>query len=219
MTSGSASLPHPPPGPDPRNLSDPFSRKGIVGFFVLFLVFYGLLLLPWPGLRQAYAACFRAGGTLLFGSFGAPGAVRFLPAATPATGLDTDVVLINPRNGVSGRTQHDSRHMGYLPTAMLVSLVLATPAPWRRKGRALLWGLVAVNAYVALRIGLVLVRDLSNDDPLRLFTLGPWAHQALAWAVRAVVMSPGSYFAFPVFIWILVTFRRGEWRRLFSLAP
>ncbi len=198
---------------------DPFSRRRIAGFFILFLAFYGLLMAPWPGVRPAYAAYFRAVGTWLFGSFGAKDAVRFRPAPEGPGEWDTVVVLSNPHTGAVGTIQHDSRNMGYVPTAMLLSLVLATPFPLRRKGRTLLWGFLLVNFYVALRIALVLLRDLSQDDALCLFPLGPFGRQVLAWAVRALVMSPGSYFAFPVFIWILVTFRRSDWRALFPPPP
>lgn len=193
-----------------------FPLRRIAGFFILVLIFYGLLMAPWPGVRKAYAACFRAVGSMVFGSFGAPDSVRFRPASQDGGEWDTEIVLSNPHTGAVGTVQHNSRRMGYVPTAVLISLVLATPLSWSRKSRALLWGLLLVNAFVALRLALVLLRDLSRDDPLCLFDLSPFTLKVLAWAVRALVMSHGSYFGFPVLIWILATFRRSDWRGLFA---
>jgi len=195
-----------------------FQRKRVATFFLLCLVIYGLLMAPWPGVREAYAVCFQAAGSLLFGSFGTQNGVRFRPAPNNPAGWDTEVVMKNPASGATGTVLHCSRKMGYVPTVVLVSLVLATPLPWSRKGRALLWGLLVINAFVALRIALVLLRDLSQDDPLCLFELGPFMHRVLAWAIRALVMSPGSYYGFPVVLWILVTLRRRDWHTIFAAS-
>ena len=193
-----------------------FPPKRVATFFVLCLVIYGLLMAPWPGVRAAYATYFQVAGSLFFGSFGAKDAVRFRPAPDNPAGWDTEVVLTNPGNGTSGTVLHSSRKTGYVPTAVLVSLVLATPLSWSRKWRSLLWGVLVVNAFVALRIGLILVRDLSQDDALRLFELGPSMQKVLAWSVRALVMSPGSYYGFPVLLWVLVTFRARDWHTIFA---
>ena len=141
-----------------------FPVKRVAGFFVLFLVFYGVLMAPWPGLGGAYAACFRATANLLFGSFAGQGSVRFAPAAGRGREADAEVTFTSPRTGAVGRVPVASRRMGYVPTAMLIGLVLATPLPWSRKVRALLWGFLLINGFVVLRVALVLLHTFSRES-------------------------------------------------------
>ncbi|MFH0981593.1 MAG: hypothetical protein V2A79_08650 [Planctomycetota bacterium] len=196
-----------------------FSLKRIAGFFVLFLVFYGLLMAPWPGVREAYAAGFRAGGSLLFGSFGAKDNVRFRPLSGKLAEWDTEIILSNPQTGMTATIRCWSWRTGFVPTAVLISLVLATPLSWARKTRALAWGLLLINGYVALRLALVLLHPYSPNDPLALFVLSPLLQKVLTWIYGALNMLPGGTFGFPVLLWILATFRRSDWRTIFPSRP
>ncbi|MCK4660288.1 MAG: hypothetical protein KAV82_12265 [Phycisphaerae bacterium] len=196
-----------------------FPLKRVARFFILFVIFYGLFMAPWPGVKDAYGEYFRGGATILFSSFGEKDNIRFRPYQ-PKAGehdeRDTIVTFTNSQTGAVGTVRHSARLTGYIPTVVLISLILATPLPRSRKGWALLWGFLLVNAFVALRLGLVLLRDLSRDDPLCLFELSPFALKTLAWSIRAFVQSMGSYFGFPVLIWILVVFRRRDWPTIFA---
>ena len=58
--------------------------------------------------------------------------------------------------------------MGWWPTACVIAMVLATPLPWRRRGFALLGGVLIANAILMLRIGALVFLNYSitgADDP------------------------------------------------------
>ena len=176
-------------------------------FVLRLLLLYGLLVVPWPGLQEGYAALFRAGGNQLFRSFGSPGTVDFRTLAPAWKACDTDVVFRNPGHGVILWLRYSSRHAGYLPTATLIALVLATPTPWSRQWRALLLGLALVNGFVVVRVALALVRGFRGVD---LFVYGPFGDAVVDIAFQAVFVSSVTSCVVPALIWILVTFRRED---------
>lgn len=183
--------------------------KGVAGFCIRLFLFYGLLVLPWPGLREGYAAFFRAGGDVLFGSFGHVGAVRFQPLDSPGK-LDTAIVFGNRRTRAGGLTRIPSRHMGYLPTAVLICLVLATPISWPRRARALLWGLLLVHGFIALRLLLLILVGFSGDNPLALFAFHPHLRETLVFVGVMSSVSPVVSYVVPVLLWALVSFQRRD---------
>jgi hypothetical protein len=195
-----------------------FPAKRIVAFFVSAAVLYLLLMILWPVVQPAYAPCYRAVAGLVFSSFGAANSIRFAPAQDASRPEDSLIIARHKHTGAGGDFPHSSRKTGYVPTAVLVSLVLATPLPWRRRWRALLWGLVLVNVFVGVRIGLIVLHYLGADPRLGFFDLSPTERKLAEWAVQAFVQVYGSSFGFPVFIWLAVTFRRGDWHSLFG-AP
>ena len=185
----------------------------IAGFFCRLLVIYALLAIPWPGIKAGYAAIFRAGGNLIFGSLVSGGSVHFHPMLEPQDKFDTHIHFVNLRSGEKKKLLTSSRNPGYLQTAFLVSLVLATPVPWRRRLWALLWGLIPLNMAIA---GRLLVRVLYMFSSARLSLLAPgppWENvlqRANDFAAGDVVMM----LMLPVFIWILVSFRRDDFRMM-----
>ncbi len=140
----------------------------IVGFFVRFLIVYGILMVSWPGLRDAYGTFFRTGGDLLFGSSGSTGLARFrsLPEMDGIRDTEMQVKKRGWRERAPFRIS--SWYVGYLPTAALVGLIVATPIPWSRRSRALLWGLLLVHGFIALRLALAVayVWSFRMPDPL-----------------------------------------------------
>ncbi len=187
-----------------------FPARRIAGFVVRSLLFYGLLIVPWPGLMDAYSAFFRACGNQLFKSFGSQGAVSFRPPSTPDAAWDTEVLLKNRQRSSSWLMAYDTRRSGYLPTAALIALTLASPITWRRRGQALVWGLILVNVFIAVRVAVSLVYQFRNVD---LYVFRPFWDRAITITYEAVSVSILTSCLVPVLIWMLVCFR-GE-----DLAP
>ena len=102
---------------------------------------------------------------------------------------------------------YSSRYVGYLPTATLIALVIATPTPWSRRWRALFWGLVLVNGFVGVRVAIGLVVGFRE---VGLFVYGPFGKTVVDLAYKAVAVSPVTSCVVPALIWILVTFRRED---------
>lgn len=191
-----------------------FTLRVVVGFCVRVTLFYGLLMVPWPGLQNTYGRFYRAVGDVVFGSFGPGGLVSFEPRTAPHPLYDTEIVLQKLHSPAVGRIPTTSRYMGFMPTAFVIALVLATPLPWARRWLALCWALLWVNLYVAARVALVLVDTYSGNDPLALFKFSPfWKHTVFC-ATEVVCRSTAGWHLFPIFIWVMVCFRRDDLNRI-----
>lgn len=203
--------------------------KPIVGFCVRFLIVFVLLMAPWPGVAAWYGEAFRLGNQIAFPSFGSTRVVRFLdlhslqpgdippgveaPSATHV--LDTLVELRSRDDpGHLGYLRTGSWQMGYRPTAFLIALVLATPLPWKRRGRALAWGLLVINLFVLARVGLTLLMGFSGESGVALIALSPWMRSGLEFVANFIVLEFEGDLIIPAVIWFVVTFRRGDWETL-----
>jgi len=193
--------------------------KGVVRFFCLFLLAFGLLMVPWPRLGRAYTRFYSAGAALLFGSFGATGSVTFEPSSNSEYYMN--ITLYNrarpgPGGGIATiQTRHNSRHAGYMYAAFLAALILATPIRWRRKGWALLWAMFLIHGFVALQLALRIYHAFSNKA-LSMFELSPFCNRILSITHQVFAVNVTFGFVVCVFIWILVCFRRRDWANITS---
>ena len=191
--------------------------KGIIRFFCLFLLVFGLLMAPWPRLGRAYTRFYSTGAAFLFGSFGSTGIVRFEPLSDGE--YDINVTLYNrarasPDGNIVGiQTRHNSRLAGYIYVAFLTALILATPIPWRRKGWALFWGIILIHGLVASKLALRILHAF-NNKPLSMFALNPFCKRVLSITHQAFAVNVTFGFIVCVFIWILVSFRRRDWAKI-----
>jgi len=191
--------------------------KGIIRFFCLFLLTFGLLMAPWPRLGRAYTKFYSIGAGFLFGSFGPTGIVRFEPLSDSE--YDLHITLYNRAhrdadgNMVGLKTRHNSRHAGYMYVAFLTALIIATPIPARRKVWALFWGFIFIHGLIALKLALRIFYTF-NHKPLSMFSLDPFYRQVLSITHQAFAVNVTFGFIVCVFIWILVSFRRRDWIRI-----
>lgn len=186
----------------------PLKRVG--GFFLRLLLAYGLLLAAWPVLQGAYSASYRSVGNAAFRPSVRQGKVSFLPGSEADKKMDTTVRIENWRTGFANSIPLSSRLMGYMPTAVAISLILATPLPWSRRWKALLYGLILVHGLVLFRVGILILNGYCGTDPAALQTSGPFWGTVLPAASSVIATSPGFAFAAPILVWILATFRRGD---------
>lgn len=194
---------------------DRFPARRITGFFLRAAAFYALLLSSWHGLTDAYRVVFRAMGNVAMPRLanGAASA-RFLRYADNPHGADTSVKIVKRATGASGNIDLKSGFLGFRPTAFLVALVLATPISWPRRSVALVLGLLAVSLLVLLRTWLQLADKLSAPSPLQVYELSASWKSALTACLNILVHSPPSGYIVPGILWVMVTFRRGDWERL-----
>ncbi|MBU0718111.1 MAG: hypothetical protein KJ749_07680 [Planctomycetes bacterium] len=182
--------------------------KTLLRFSSLALLVYVVLILPWPGVRETYRAGYCATGEFLFGRFGSSGVVRYEPRAKG--GLeDVDVILGKRTKLGTGEAPvaMSTGRVGYVPAAVVVALILATPIPWRRKWRALVWGLVLVNLFVAFRSALQLLYWFSVPTPVQIHQPGPFWAAVLSAAYEFLFIAPACSFLVPVLVWAMVSFR------------
>ena len=188
--------------------------RPIVVFFVKLLLIYGLLAWPWSFVRRGYAVAYGAVASAVFGSFGPGGEVRFEPLPIGAP-VDTELVLRKRGSSAVGKSPHNARFMGYLATAEVIALILATPIGWRRRFMALLWGMLLVHAFIYLRLEIMLLHWYSGEPALAIYQPSTFWGKALAKAFELTSVSLTPTFMAPIFIWILATFRRADldrWR-------
>jgi len=204
-------------GEDHRGARGPaLSVTRVAGFTLRFVLVLTLLMLAWTCLKQPYAALYRGMGNLLFVRFGPEGRVLMRPSSTLGADHDTEIVLTNLRTGSEYSFAGSSRLQGFNPTTFLVSLIAATPVPLRRRGRALPWGLLWINGYIVAKLSVFLLFAFSGENALAQFTPGWVGRKALDFAYWVFVVSFAAWLIVPLPIWVLVTFRRGDWETILS---
>lgn len=191
----------------------PLPHKPALRFLVCFAIWYALLLFSWPITGQAYCAAFRAVGTLVYGSNDRSKEITFESFPRGHHSHYTRVVIVNPAkmkpdgSGPVRNLDLDTRAFGWMPLALLTALILATPLPWKRRRRALLWGLFVQQGFVIIALGYCIWNESTEIGLVSLSAAGKDA----AVAVRAMLAGQ-LIVAVPVLIWILTTFRRGDFQ-------
>ena len=190
-----------------------FQNKKLFGAFVLFIVIFGLLVTPWPGWNGIYSGYFRALGRAVLGHTEGQKVVLFEPQQMQHgfSSLDSEMTLGN--RALSDGSGHakakaitlDTRSIGWMPTALTIALILATPVPWRQRAWALVWGLLLVHAFILFSLQ-VWIWDESSE--LALMSIPPYLQRVLDEMEYTLITQLGASFSVPILIWILVTFQR-----------
>ncbi|MCE0523398.1 MAG: hypothetical protein LV480_10865 [Methylacidiphilales bacterium] len=196
-------------------------KNPLIGAAGRFIVIFGLLVLPWPGWNAAYSGYFRALGQAVFGHQDEQRIVRFVPYHEQHgfSSLDTQMTLGNRAladstgKGKAESVTLDTRSIGWVPTALTMALILATPVPWRQRAWALLWGLLLIHAFILFSLQ-TWIWYASPD--LSLLTLSPFTKSIVDGLEYTLLTQLGASFSVPMLIWILVTIRR---ENLFSFSP
>ncbi len=130
-------------------------------FAISFFLIYGVLIMPWPGWHKAYGHFYQGMGNALFANaaeklylFCGPNFEKVWPK-----NFDTLVTMANrdrldaSGNGPLIRLGLDSWQVGWKPTALSISLSLATPIPWRRRFSALFWSVCLTQCFIFFSLG------------------------------------------------------------------
>lgn len=195
------------------------SARPVIGFLVKFLLAFVALMVLWRGVGTGYAEAFRTAGNLLFARFGSDGLVDFQRVQQPTSEDDLRILLMNRRNNAQYTYAGSSRLQGYKPTAFLLALILATPVSWKRRGRAVLWGLLWVNLYIAFKTWVFILARYCGSNELALYAPGALARALLDYLEWLTVISFAAWLIIPLPIWALVTFRRDDWPSILQAPP
>jgi hypothetical protein len=183
------------------------------------VLIYALLLLPWPGWDQLYSHYFRALGETAFSRDNDRRIILFEGQHIEQDFSTLDIRMImgnrdtvdSSGRGLSIPIDLNTRSIGWVPTALTIALILATPVPWRRRGWALLWGLLLIHGFILF----TLQSWIWNASPgISLSTLSPFWKEVADNLQYTLITQMGVSFSVPVLIWILVTFRLEDARRL-----
>lgn len=187
----------------------------VVTFLALFLVVMVGLSVAFRWIGPAYLAGYRLVGNIVIPGMGPNCDVRFefLPEDSQYRDRyrDTKLVLQHKITRVKRTKVLGARVTGYVPTVMLIALIVATPLPWRRRGRALLWGVAIMQGIVILRTALLVLYVVSHDETLQAMKLGPTADYLVVSAFNAFVRSTLSSYVLATLVWIGVCLRKSGW--------
>jgi hypothetical protein len=180
---------------------------------------YGVLIVPWPGVRDLYASYFRGFNGALLSKNNGNQLVRFEKAAPPAA-LDTAIEVAGRADRDADGRLHglmlamDSRGVGWIPTALALALILSTPVPWRRRIKALAPGMAAVHAYIVVTVW-IFVWNESNGAGVRAASMQmPVWHRITDGLEEALVTQVGASVVIPVVVWFFVMFSKQDLERV-----
>lgn len=188
--------------------------KPILLFCCRFLLIYGVLTACWLEIKEGYRYFFRTLGQTAFGENGTKRIVRFQPNSGRRGGnIDTLIDIANRElldgngRGHTIELSLDSRQVGWAPTTFLIALIIATPLGWRRRARALFWGLLCIHAFILFSLGLFIWNESTR---LALVHLGPLL-KGMVDGLEYIILTPaGPNFVVSALIWILVTFQSND---------
>ena len=123
----------------------------ITSFGLICVGVFGVALGAWPLLQYLYAEAFVAVGNQLVARTG-PLEATYARAKAGGSTHDVELHIVHKEFKLQKSIFISSNRHGYLPTACVAGLVLATPLPLRRRFFALVWGTALVNAYAAIKL-------------------------------------------------------------------
>jgi hypothetical protein len=107
----------------------------------------------------------------------------------------------------------------YLPISLLICLCLATPLPWRSRLKLTGSGLAILAVLLALRIPLLLLRELTRNDALSIWQ----PPQSLDWCIGVgsgiAVHATVPNFTLPILVWAFLAAWLGGFRVLIGRRP
>jgi len=132
--------------------------------------------------------------------------VEVIDADLEAVGSLRDTKIVFRAGGQELTILHSTWYSGYIPTALLIALMLATPLRWPLRLRALGWGLLIVNLYLALRMGSTFIAG-GAIDPLH-WLPAPGFRRSLFSSLAVTGPGSGLWYVVPLLTWILLVHRR-----------
>lgn len=197
MRAPRSDAPPAPPGDAhaQANLTDRFVLLRTALFAAALLI---LLLLPWPGLGEAFVGVIAAIlNPLLAALVSVPGQVELGPATDEHA---WNAVLTIKREGrIVQHALWELRRTPYLPMAAFAALALAYPAS-KLSGRLRVL-FIGWSVLVLLPL-LRLLTLFGEPGPMQLVAMPSALHAALTIAARALLLPPGMAYAVPALLWL-----------------
>lgn len=183
--------------------------RRLARFVLSVAVLYVAAMLSWGAVSAPFRSAYASAGNRLVGRVGTGRIARLVPMERPAATHDTELVLRDAATEKRKRTALNVHYRTYLPLALLVSLFLATPLPWRRRLAGLGLGLAVQLALFASQLWLLVWSEFLRD-----LEGGPRASERVPEVLRAFLRvfysSTTAAFFFPVVIWGAVLCARGD---------
>jgi len=213
--------------------------KKVLLFFGVFLLIFGFLnfIVPYAGLDKLYHKQFIKINNYLYKDYKGTADVRFETKKIKTNKYnhpfkrfnDRVLVKILSKKQIEMATQKalrarpkqtqinvnhaefevDTWQYGWIPLMLLVSLILATPVPIPRRLFALFLGFLAITGYTLFRFWVRFVVDINRHGWLELGTQGPFMKKTFVY-MNTFFLYMGISLVITVFIWLIVTVRKGD---------
>jgi hypothetical protein len=184
--------------------------KTLFLFLLKSILIYSLLSLPFSFFDEAYGNFYRKVAKTFFGNFRDGGFVAFEEGKQPAiTHINVGIYAFVRPDGSCDTAVDDinTRYLGYIPTILLISLVLASPVPWRRRLIALVAGLFLVTMLILFKQWISLLWLCEINMWLKFPHFTGVGKKVLTFFINFIAVSSSTLLYFVVAIWLLVTFR------------
>lgn len=189
-------------------------RKKTLLFFVLrVIVIYGFFSVPFSFYDDAYGKFYRKVAVVFFKKFRDKGLVVFRETKDPCkTWVDIgSYAIVNPDGTLNtAAIKINTRNLGYFPTILLISLVLASPVPFKRRLIALITGLILVTLLIIFKQWIALLWLCEQNSWLHLTNFTGTGKKLLIFFNSFISVSAGTVLYFVFVIWVIVTFRRED---------
>lgn len=184
------------------------------GMLGRFLVVYALVMAPWPGWKEMCASYLRGWAGLSVATQASPAEISVEAYHGDPPGVaDTRIVIVNrylmARDG-SGPVRNLDLDLGRLATnsaGLLLALLAATPFGWRRRAWSAIFGMIALHGCILAFLRYCIWVESAE---VALTSLQGVSREIATGFQQALIGQFGL--AVPVLIWILVSFRRDDWR-------
>lgn len=192
-------------------------RYNALLMFVLqaFSIYIVCVIVLFTGAGDGYSAYFRGLGNFLFGKRWENVVISFVPKNSQKTTLADGHRATNISVRIDNKDYHyadgrpvqgelgvNSHLQGYLPTALFLALILATPLGWKQRMQLMGVGLVLLHVFIAVLLWFVIV-GYTEVSGIGIYRFGDMMKGFVSNVVQvALVNQIGISFVVPMLIWL-----------------
>ena len=186
-----------------------FRTKTIILFFVKAIVIYLFLSASFQFYDVFYGNLYSKSNQWIFDRFNHYGFIKLVPKDKPS--LSTFYVGNYTQIKADGKVhcaiyELNTRHFGYLPTILLISLILASPVNWKRMLIALFIGIILISGFAILKQWIYILHICIEKPWLMLYEFSESRKHFIEHIFNSYVSPTAPSLVLTVIIWILVTF-------------
>jgi len=192
-------------------------RRGLIGIAAGCSLSVLAIAAAWPLIAPAYMRGAATELGLFLSDLGGNAAARY-EGATHRGRPIVAVSISHPRWPSPSTANTRVAGHAYFQSGLLLSLCIWSPVPWRRRVAASALGLLILALVHLLTVWLYLVAAMMTH-PIRPFDVSSIEFGILNFCCGALALRDPVWLAIPVLLWITLTFRREDFRRILDYPP
>ena len=191
--------------------------KAVLRFVGIFTFTYIFFLLPQVGFDRKYEKIFRSLGNNIYNGKNQEEVIFLKEVQTKE--YDTKLYLSKK----SLRDKNDDykgtifpmkvRRIGFIATAFLISLIIATPLSWKRKFLALLFGTIGMLFFAMIKLRVIMLHFYAESKWVGLHQAPEEVKRIEFWNEIFGRSNTNSYYV-AIILWFILCFGKKEWQKL-----